>query len=415
MNLITQFTYRQKDHCLIPSPSHARRYPVNVEERVRDHMADNPLDQLAGPIQLPEIDVERDPYAIPQSDLFIMGPTSGHSCTEYRADHPEELNAFIDNQVLAAAWHAIKRNLEALGARVFVAEDIYPPPQVSVPISALFGSAQPIQQIFTRDAGVPIGSAFFHPTNEHEARAVAYQNKDHLAPDDLTFCVQMAQELRRVQRNHLCAAYRQAGKAVTCRPVDAYFEGGDVLYDARKDILFVGHGQDSAYPLSAHELKQLKGELHAETGASVTVIDRPFSGAHPDASLSYRFHLDTFMALLPNGEMLVDPRYTSEQSMNTLQTIYGDNLLRIPKEEATMAIGVNNSTYMANYAPNLVSVGMTLVMPTCCHPLKRLLKQRGYSVVTAQDIGLSPGLLNMRGGSVHCVTSSFPRIGPSMR
>ncbi len=47
-------------------------------------------------------------------------------------------------------------------------------------------------------------------------------------------------------------------------------------------------------------------------------------------------------------------------------------------------------------------------MPSCSKSLRDKLENRGYSIVTAKDLGVTPGFLYLRGGGMHCITSDFP-------
>ncbi len=417
-------------HCLVPSDFAPDREPISIVEKVETFIRINRASQdfarysqilnATCPVAVPYAPLDGKRAAPNTSEIIIMSPTPCHTPTMYDLYNQEDRQIFVANQMLAFSWEMTRQALLALGAQVKVTSDIYPNTATN-PLMATDGTVLPIPQIFARDPGVIVGDIFFTPGEQatHKSLVCAAVGGQKSFIDKLVMgglINEMCHVSASKKQDHaraVVAAFGSAGKQLTLKTIDAFFEGGDVIVDSRKGLIFVGY--DEAAHVAYHgvhgNIQSLQKEFGILTGCSVVVIERPLTLDGNTRQNGERFHLDTFMNVLPKGELLIDSRYTSQGSLDVLKKIYGDDVILIGKDNLSSVKGPAGDEDVPIYPPNLVPVGDTLLMPSCSTSLKSELQQRGYQVVSPEDFNVPLGYTYMRGGSMHCITHTVPQHG----
>ena len=109
------------------------------------------------------------------------------------------------------------------------------------------------------------------------------------------------------------------------------------------------------------------------------------------------YDLDTFLASLPDGKLLLYPVATTEQSILQLnQKIGADNIIEINERQAR------------KFSANLINIPetTTLVMTFCDADLQKILEQNGYVVISPRTVGLGDeATWQVANGGVRCLTS----------
>ncbi len=178
------------------------------------------------------------------------------------------------------------------------------------------------------------------------------------------------------------------------------FEGGDTVVSEKNNTIFMGM---NFYNMGQEE-KAVQA-MSAATGMKVVPVPMPqakprvitlseLASLKPTDTHPPYYHLDTYMSVLPNGEVLINPKGTTAEGLALIKNTVGEKNI----------ILVNNEHDQLGYAANLVNVGNTLIMPTASKELRKTLEDRGYRVITPEDQGLKPGAWNFNDGAVHCVT-----------
>lgn len=303
-----------------------------------------------------------------------------------------------------ASWKALKDTLTGLGAKVVVLEP---------------KDRDSSGHEFTRDAAVVLS------TKEKE--------KVFLSPDPIK-----AKLIRGVDgRIDATAAHLKSRefKGVQSR---TYFEGGDVIYDAEKKLLMVGHPiSEDILPDSKEKLERDLKRWEADKGGDpaaakefIGEIKEKLENLKVGVTTEQRkeeleknlkeagikdatvmmverkqakefYHLDLGMAKLPNGELLVVKDMVDEKTMGELKKQYGDKLLTLSKADAGLV-------------SNHVAIGDTLVAPDVSDAAKGLLEKHGYKVATPKALGMEGVNWNFGGDKEgvgpHCMTLEIAMV-----
>ena len=155
-------------------------------------------------------------------------------------------------------------------------------------------------------------------------------------------------------------------------PPGMFFEGaGDVLWDARRTLLWVGYGQRSS-----GGMERVLSDIYAVCAEPLQLIDPRF------------YHLDTCLCMLSGGEALYyPPAFSAEARARLRERIDPALLIRAGDDDAH------------HLAVNAVCLGRDVVM---CHASARLratLTERGYGVHV-----VSLESFNRSGGAAYCLT-----------
>jgi N-dimethylarginine dimethylaminohydrolase len=155
-------------------------------------------------------------------------------------------------------------------------------------------------------------------------------------------------------------------------PPGLYFEGaGDAIWDARRRLIWTGHGQRSS-----RDMHRTIESLYGVPTVPLELVDPRF------------YHLDTCFCVLSGGEVLWYPAAFSPESADAIRRVAGvDNLIEANDEDA-MHLGVNS-----------VCLGRDVVMCHASEATRAALAARGYIVhVVPLDS------FNRSGGAAYCLT-----------
>ena len=345
--------------------------------------------------------------------LVIMTPPRGFLSNQYDLSNQHDVVVGVINKLVAMGWQTIQQTLKGIGANVVVAKSPWDADELPLDAQQNVGP----DSMFARDAGFALPGFFYSASQSAYAHISAAHNREvgqqagfgtRSLSLDLVEALIMSSSCHSGNAQHIADAFQQYGENVTLRKLDAFFEGGDILVDKRREVVFIGRNDPRISRVLAENDKKLWPVLEQETGMKIIPIDRETphikDGAMAGAD---RFHLDTFMSILPGGELLVDPRYVSKSSRQTLVKMYGKNLITIGPEHSERIPDMLDQP-APNSPANLVAVGRTLFMPFCSKVLRKVLIRRGYTVVSAEEVGVRPGTFHINGGSIHCVTQAMP-------
>lgn len=342
-----------------------------------------------------------------QPETIVMGCPPGYTRMGYDFESPVHRRVFRSNLHYTLAWETLRQAFESLGAHV-----------VALPDNALRfsnGRLNPFgfMQFYPRDAGFMWNDVFYAPSNKAQFDSYLLLHTGRPGGDsekDLEL-VAAKSILLAQSKDVLCADVAQGLGDVPCKKVEAFFEGGDILADEKRGLLFVGHDKRQGDSKVGKLEAAAREHLGRETGARVINIHRCAFDARPDGGVDVGnwHHLDTFMAPLPNGGMLCDPRRTDKASLRQLDHIYGSKLVLIDPETPNV-VKTPLDELVANLAGNLVCIGHSLVMPYCTPVTQKRLEKQGLTVVRPEDMKVTAGFLHMSQGGPHCITASrWPR------
>ena len=168
------------------------------------------------------------------------------------------------------------------------------------------------------------------------------------------------------------------------RVQQAFFEGGNFIYDPEEKILFAGVGLRHQEP---EMLAKLRSELSAHIKPAMRIVPVPND--------EYYYHTDIAMSeMLPDKRFLVSKQW---QGYNIVKDYLGlERLIGIGEHEATHGVC------------NIAIANGILFMTSCPPSLRARLKEAGF-VVNAPDDAMAaqPKRLigpPIGGGGVHCMT-----------
>jgi N-dimethylarginine dimethylaminohydrolase len=253
-------------------------------------------------------------------------------------------------------WRAYRQRLEALGADVRVL-----PSGAADPSSR----ASFYREVFTRDRAFLIGDMAFLPD----------LSPGVMREYDLSDAgIESHRDFDRAFRRQL---QRDGVRTVTTE--GHFLEGGNLVYDRQSNTLFIGMadtfvvGGNDPDRRAAYEVHNSHlADIFRRRGINVEFV--PLSR---DQSVQERYyHLDTAMAVLPHGELMVYPGAITEAARQRLQRLFeGRTIIMLTEEEG------------ANFPTNLASVGNTLI-PTQVFPgLQARLQRLGYRVMGSGELG----------------------------
>jgi N-dimethylarginine dimethylaminohydrolase len=162
----------------------------------------------------------------------------------------------------------------------------------------------------------------------------------------------------------------------------AYFEGGDILVDPQGQKIFMGTDTDNA--ASPALLEKAINETQAQDWSMVPV---PTEGT--DGSF---YHLDTFMGILPNGEVMLYGEGALDDGASIRAAIDPERIIPVTEEQA-LALGTN-----------FAEVNDTVILTNDDLEIRSALQERGYEVIMPADVGADSFQVG-RGGA-HCLTNT---------
>ena len=187
---------------------------------------------------------------------------------------------------------------------------------------------------------------------------------------------------RQAEESHVAATFRalQARGVVdevVALPEGVVLEGaGDCVWDAARQILWMGHG-----PRSSLGARDPVAEIFGAEVVALELADARF------------YHMDTALSALPGGEVMYVPCAFTAAGRGAI-------IERVPAA-ARIAIDPRDASRLA---ANTVAIGNTLVMSACSRRLRDELRERGYRVATT-----SLASFQRSGGSAFCLTLRLDR------
>jgi N-dimethylarginine dimethylaminohydrolase len=174
--------------------------------------------------------------------------------------------------------------------------------------------------------------------------------------------------------------------AVSALPPGIVLEGaGDCIWDANRDLFWMGHGQRS----DAAARHAVETTFDADV-VPIELVDPRF------------YHLDTAMCPLTGGEVIYVPSAFAPASRGAFEAhVRADQRIEVPIEDA------------CRLSANAVCLGHTLLLSGCGPHLRAVLEERGYRVIA---VPLDSFLRS--GGAAFCLTLRLDRrssrsIGPA--
>lgn len=256
--------------------------------------------------------------------------------------HPDQwsLDAKRLSRDAQAGWAALKSTYESLGARVVVKPAARGWPDL----------------VFTANCAVVL---------DGKAVLARYLNAERAGEE--AHGLRMFEQLK--ARGEIDALHHT--------PDGVYFEGaGDAIYDARRRMMWMGHGQRSSRA-AYHTIEQVFGI----PTLSLELVDPRF------------YHLDTCFCLLSGGEVLYYPPAFTDEGRAQIQALAGELLIEASADDAEH-LGVNS-----------VCLGREVVMCHCSEALRELLQGRGYRVHV-----VPLGSFNRSGGAAYCLTLTLNNL-----
>lgn len=177
----------------------------------------------------------------------------------------------------------------------------------------------------------------------------------------------------RMQRRRF---YAQLGYETIGEDIGPSWEGGDVVMLPSGNGMLLGHGFRT----------QREANTWLERHAGVPVW--PLELRDPRF-----YHLDTGLAVLPDGTALVCPTALSPASLRALEEVPGITRVILVKREDALAFGLN-----------LVAVGDTLVLGAHAPSVEALIRELGFRCLV-----VPLGQFHLAGGSAACLVAAHHR------
>jgi N-dimethylarginine dimethylaminohydrolase len=162
----------------------------------------------------------------------------------------------------------------------------------------------------------------------------------------------------------------------------AYFEGGDILPDPVSHRIFMGADADNQ--ASVAKLQETISRTQQENW---TVTPVPTEGR--DGNF---YHLDTFMGILPNGEIMLHAEGALDQGDSIRAAIDPARIIPVTEEQA-LALGTNFAV-----------VNDSVILTNDDLEIRKTLQEQGYNVIMPADVGAASFQVG-RGGA-HCLTNT---------
>ncbi len=189
--------------------------------------------------------------------------------------------------------------------------------------------------------------------------------------------------------------------------IDYPLQGGDVIVDQTLErfIYAVEVGRENAFEGIDKIISEATGFEPVRIIRNNHPIERPPINLsnhweYQDRSQSVQaddfYHLDTFMAQLPNGKFLVFADAMEDDSYDRLTALYGaDHFIEIPQEDAI------------NFATNVFFLGDIMMTPYVSDELRSVLEQEGLTVIEDQQLGKDISW-ELHNGGIHCLMNTLP-------
>lgn len=283
-------------------------------------------------------------------------PQHGHA-NDFAEDgyrlYLQDPNDFLKNAM--RQWDSLRHAFEAAGARVVLVD---PDPQAE---DAVFTADPTLSLVLGNNLKpVTILSKFSNEPRQREVQMSLAKILEFSSDRDVTD-----------------APYHSEGT-------------GDNVYDPFRDCFWSGHVNEPGRKNASSGRSDIRSHdlLSKITGVPVISMGvvRPY------------FHIDTSMAPLPGGEIVV---YKDGMTQEAYQNILDKGMKPFGLNPDQYIIPVSKEDAL-RYACNLRTIGNTVVIPECSPELQKRISDRGYTVVTAPLT-----YFMATGGAPHCLGNNL--------
>ncbi len=160
---------------------------------------------------------------------------------------------------------------------------------------------------------------------------------------------------------------------VTGKQIQGFLEGGDVIQHHKSNTVFVGIGMPRSGKIedNASDLETAK-KLANELKMDLVVV--------PRVKENY-YHLDTFMASLPDGSIIIIPDATTESAVNDVRRIAGDKILELKPHESDDKMTRAEKPFIPkslDLATNIFTINGNVFSTANLPEIGRFVEDRGY-------------------------------------
>jgi N-dimethylarginine dimethylaminohydrolase len=194
------------------------------------------------------------------------------------------------------------------------------------------------------------------------------------------------ESLRKIRREHFENFYNDQG-LTTKILYDAPYDGGDLVYDPISTTLFVG----SEYPSRIFDKSDFQPILDDFPQLNIMHIERQ------DDRL---YHLDTMLAFLPRGEVVLNYAGFKIREYAKLADIIAGRKI----------IAIDENREFNSMMCNFVAAGNSVILSVENENLKQQIAQCGYDVYSPKDFNLPNA--ELYDGGLHCMTNQSLRYNP---
>lgn len=316
-------------------------------------------------------------------------------------------SAFIDKWM---KWETLRRTMESIGAHVvisdannllpnedraiFTRDSLYIDPEGRVHLQDMKRELHPIH------ADPAITQQF---TEKEQPNAIAALIESHALRSGNDYSNLQDKTLTPEQQKSLIASYNNKWREKIKSVKDCFIEGGNLVYDPIGKQLFCGYYVENGDENGPnHQSKISMQQLEKSTGLKIVPIpviqpiDEQGYGIKHDF-----YHLDTFLAILPRGEVVV---HTGAAGPQHEETIKQQILQAVGESRPIMYLDQEQAAQMPT---NITGVGNTTILTKECEPVRDQLSAWGYDVISPKTAGLEDIDWKIRNGGARCLTS-FP-------
>jgi N-dimethylarginine dimethylaminohydrolase len=169
------------------------------------------------------------------------------------------------------------------------------------------------------------------------------------------------------QAGHEAARHTLEQRGVKGPVLEGALEGGDVIQHHRSNTVFVGievYDDGSLHPDHLRTATNLAEHL----GMKLVPV--------PKTNRSPFYHLDTFMAALPDGSIIVIPDATTPEALAEIRQVAGNNLLELGIKE-----GERMAHARRKLATNIITVNGNVFTANALPEIREFVEQRGYRLI----------------------------------
>ncbi len=243
--------------------------------------------------------------------------------------------------------------------------------------------------IFARDPIITDGRMFY-PTHDH----TMYNKGIFKDEESITIA-----EAREIQQGRIFARLLETGVLRSKKQLShselpvSYLDGGNVIFDDHNNRMFVGIPVDITNDSESLDADQIHDILKQTLGSAAK---RELVSFPVDRTNDAAYHLDLFLAVLPNGEVVFNPHNLRDD----IKQKVSENLNALEPYPDIIEIAANERDL---FPTNLLAIGKNkLVLTMNALQFEKALAQKGYEAITPASVGVTDWRFNDAG--VRCAT-----------